>query len=38
MPKFAANLTMLFTETPFLDRFAGRRQGGLPAVEYPVPV
>ncbi|EPY7088945.1 hypothetical protein ACXEH0_005268, partial [Klebsiella variicola] len=22
MPKFAANLTMLFTELPFLDRFA----------------
>jgi len=21
MPKFAANLTMLFTEVPFLDRF-----------------
>ncbi|EPY7150987.1 hypothetical protein ACXEIL_005251, partial [Klebsiella quasipneumoniae] len=22
MPKFAANLSMLFTELPFLDRFA----------------
>ncbi|EJS88105.1 hypothetical protein AAUPMC_14265, partial [Pasteurella multocida subsp. multocida str. Anand1_cattle] len=21
MPKFAANLTMMFTEVPFLDRF-----------------
>ena len=25
MPKFAANLTMLFTEVPFLDRFAAAR-------------
>ena len=25
MPKFAANLTMLFTELPFLDRFAAAR-------------
>ena len=28
MPRFAANLTMLFTEVPFLDRFARARQAG----------
>ncbi|MCK7473153.1 MAG: hypothetical protein MZV49_05860 [Rhodopseudomonas palustris] len=29
MPRFAANLTMLFNEVPFLDRFERRRQGRL---------
>ena len=34
MPQFAANLTMLFTEHPFLDRFehaakAGARQSAV---------
>jgi hypothetical protein len=29
MPKFAANLTMLFTEAPFLERVALARQAGF---------
>ena len=29
MPRFAANLTMMFTEVPFLDRFDAAAQGGL---------
>lgn len=37
MPKFAANLTMLFTELPFLDRFAAARAAGFEAVEYLFP-
>ena len=37
MPRFAANLTMLFTELPFLDRFAAARQAGFRAVEYLFP-
>lgn len=37
MPKFAANLTMLFTEVPFLDRFALAREAGFTAVEYLFP-
>ena len=37
MPKFAANLTMLFTELPFLDRFAAARSAGFDAVEYLFP-
>lgn len=37
MPKFAANLTMLFTEVPFLDRFALARQAGFEAVEFLFP-
>ena len=28
MPKFAANLTMLFTELPFLDRFERAASAG----------
>jgi len=28
MPRFAANLSMLFTEVPFLDRFALARKAG----------
>jgi hydroxypyruvate isomerase len=42
MPKFAANLTMLFTELPFLDRFEAAAKAGFKAVEfmfpYPYPV
>lgn len=34
MPKFAANLTMMFTEVPFLDRFAAARKAGFEAVEF----
>jgi hydroxypyruvate isomerase len=37
MPKFAANLSMLFTEQPFLDRFALARQAGFEAVEFLFP-
>lgn len=33
MPKFAANLSMLFRELPFLDRFAAARKAGFDAVE-----
>jgi hydroxypyruvate isomerase len=37
MPRFAANLTMLFTELPFLERFAAARAAGFTAVEYLFP-
>ena len=37
MPKFAANLTMLFTEVPFMERFALARDAGFSAVEYLFP-
>ena len=37
MPKFAANLTMLFTELPFLERFAAARAARFEAVEYLFP-
>ena len=37
MPKFAANLTMLFTEVPFLDRFAAAAEAGFEAVEFLFP-
>jgi hydroxypyruvate isomerase len=37
MPRYAANLTMMFTEVPFLDRFAAARQAGFDAVEYLFP-
>jgi len=37
MPKFAANLTMLFTETGFLDRFETAATAGFDAVEYLFP-
>ena len=37
MPKFAANLTMMFTEVPFLDRFAAAARAGFSAVEFLVP-
>jgi 2-dehydrotetronate isomerase len=33
MPRFAANLTWLFTELPFLDRFGAARRAGFDAVE-----
>ena len=33
MPQFAANLSMLFTEVPFLERFALAREAGFEAVE-----
>jgi hydroxypyruvate isomerase len=37
MPRFAANLTMMFTEWPFLDRFAAAADAGFEAVEYLFP-
>jgi len=37
MPKFAANLTMLFTEVPFLDRFERAARAGFKAVEFLFP-
>ena len=37
MPKFAANLTMLFNELPFLDRFERAAQAGFTAVEFLFP-
>lgn len=37
MPKFAANLTMLFTEVPFLDRFERAARAGFTAVEFLFP-
>lgn len=33
MPRFAANLTMMFTEHPLLDRFAAAAEAGFDAVE-----
>jgi hydroxypyruvate isomerase len=37
MPKFAANLTMLFNELPFLDRFEAAADAGFTGVEYLFP-
>ncbi len=37
MPRFAANLSMLFTELPFLDRFAAAAAAGFSAVEFLFP-
>jgi hydroxypyruvate isomerase len=37
MPRFAANLTMMFTEWSFLDRFAAAADAGFSAVEYLFP-
>jgi hydroxypyruvate isomerase len=37
MPKFAANLSMLYTEVAFLDRFAAAASDGFTAVEYLFP-
>ncbi|HVX74646.1 MAG TPA: 2-oxo-tetronate isomerase [Bradyrhizobium sp.] len=37
MPKFAANLTMLFNELPFLDRFAAAKAAGFSGVEFLFP-
>ncbi len=33
MPRFAANLSLLFTELPYLDRFAAAARAGFEAVE-----
>lgn len=37
MPKFAANLTMMFTEYPFMERFAAAKKAGFDGVEYLFP-
>ncbi len=37
MPKFAANLTMLFNELDFIDRFAAAAKAGFKGVEYLFP-
>lgn len=37
MPKFAANLSMMFTDRPFLDRFTAAADAGFKAVEYLFP-
>lgn len=37
MPRFAANLSMMFTELPFLDRFAAAAEAGFAAVEFLFP-
>jgi hydroxypyruvate isomerase len=37
MPRLAANLSMLFTEVGFLERFAAARKAGFRAVEYQYP-
>lgn len=37
MPRFAANLSMLFTELPFLDRFEAASRAGFEAVEFLFP-
>lgn len=37
MPRFAANVSMLFSEVPFLERFALARAAGFEAVEFLFP-
>ena len=37
MPRFAANVSMLFAEVPFLERFAAAARAGFRAVEYQYP-
>src|SRR5207253_4961155 len=37
MPCFAANLSMMFTEVPFLDRFDAAAKAGFTAVEFLFP-
>ncbi|HEY6822205.1 MAG TPA: hydroxypyruvate isomerase, partial [Burkholderiales bacterium] len=37
MPKLAANLSTLFKEHPFLERFAAAAKAGFRAVEYQYP-
>ena len=37
MPRFAANLTMMFTEVPFLERFELAAKAGFKAVEFLFP-
>ncbi|NNE78639.1 MAG: hydroxypyruvate isomerase family protein [Silicimonas sp.] len=37
MPRFSANVSMMFTEHTFLDRFAAARDAGFEAVEFQFP-
>ena len=37
MPRFAANLSMMYTEIPFLDRFEAAARDGFNAVEFLFP-
>ncbi len=37
MPRFAANLSMMFTEVPFMERFAAAADAGFKGVEYLFP-
>src|ERR1044072_2215763 len=37
MPRFAANLSMMFNEVPFLDRFDAAAKAGFKAVEFLFP-
>ena len=37
MPKLAANLSLLFPELPFLERFAAAARAGFRYVEYQFP-
>ena len=37
MPRFAANLSMMFNEVPFLDRFAAAAKAGFEGVEFLFP-
>jgi hydroxypyruvate isomerase len=37
MPRFAANLTTMFTEVPFLDRFSRAARADFKAVEFQFP-
>lgn len=37
MPRFAANITLLFTELPFLDRFEAAARAGFRGVEFHYP-
>ena len=37
MPRFAANLSMMFTEVPFMERFAAAAEAGFQAVEFMSP-
>jgi hydroxypyruvate isomerase len=38
MPRFSANLGFLFTDLPFLDRFAAAAKAGFRGVEYVSPM
>ncbi len=37
MPKFSANISMMFTEVPFLDRFAAAKGAGFDGIEFQFP-